>query len=958
MTADTSAATPATTIDQPAYSITSDMLLEDGRETSSMSSDAVMVLDNPASDDNMDDVEAAPSPSLPLPPPSASRPPAAIIATSAAVKSLRLPTSYDTALLDWNELHTLNAQNQYCYCGEDRVLDELMLQCRHCNNWFHKHCLSVEVGRALPFFTTYAFTCSMCSSQAVETYQRQQCAWKDVTCQTIALLMLKEIKKRHILLTAAHLLKNPPDTYYFLRDDIVAFVDSHWSSLWTNRGKVDSIWKGTLSTTLYQYREVFVTNDKVRITGSPFTLFDQNLFNIRPGWLDMFSKTGVNGKLLPPSMSASVTGRVRDREREREEKQKQNAAQTSSASTTRPTTGTASQEPQSALGKRSTRSDRGNMTQAQRQQLPTAVLPQQGADHPFNRDGYKYNPARINPYLRYAAYRECNGSPQFGPGVYMSREDRSPYIAMDRDGLTVWGEKGFRSARASTGVKEGDWYFEVFVNRAGPEAARESSVDVQQQPQQEEASDRRRKSDAPHVRLGVTKREATLLGPVGYDDFGFGYRDSTGEKLRCSRPQPYGDGFASGDVIGVYLSLPPWTVRHRKPAEKDGGEADPGAVRPKTLVASVRHKIPIKYKNNIFFESKDYLPLFNHPPPSASLVERQRHKYPTIPRSKLIFFKNGKSQGIAFEDLPAPIAEVCAQVDPSAATRPADSVGKSTSRSAVPDDGSLGYYPTASLFKGGSVTMNFGPFFMYSPNPNFDPDQLLPAPPKQPSPSPAGDIDDLFDELHAALDLDASDALATATTAPPPSEPEPVVLERTNVEELKLKALLKSPLLPSQRWRPFTERFFEREVEEALCDLVDEVEYWHAYDYKKDKSLLVRHAVRGTPSSGAPTSSTRAAHNAAAAAAADAADANGLLPSGIAPLKGATVLGVDDAERQRVQLPPIQFEYPSPYDRFEMVEGEARVFDPAAPPSVWGLSNGSDQTYVKRRVRIKWASED
>lgn len=38
--------------------------------------------------------------------------------------------NYDSEQLSWNTAHTINRQGQYCYCGHDRRLDELSLQCK------------------------------------------------------------------------------------------------------------------------------------------------------------------------------------------------------------------------------------------------------------------------------------------------------------------------------------------------------------------------------------------------------------------------------------------------------------------------------------------------------------------------------------------------------------------------------------------------------------------------------------------------------------------------------------------------------------------------------------------------------------------------------------------------------------------------------------------------------------
>lgn len=38
--------------------------------------------------------------------------------------------SYDPQQLTWNTTHTTNREGKYCYCGHDRRLDELSLQCK------------------------------------------------------------------------------------------------------------------------------------------------------------------------------------------------------------------------------------------------------------------------------------------------------------------------------------------------------------------------------------------------------------------------------------------------------------------------------------------------------------------------------------------------------------------------------------------------------------------------------------------------------------------------------------------------------------------------------------------------------------------------------------------------------------------------------------------------------------
>ena len=166
--------------------------------------------------------------------------------------------------------------------------------------------------------------------------------------------------------------------------------------------------------------------------------------------------------------------------------------------------------------------------------------------------------------------------------------------------------------------------------------------------------------DGPHVRIGWARRGATLEAPVGFDEYGYCYRDKTGQKVHKSTPIDYGQPFTIGDTIGVLIHLPTHPV---------GGLANlplpvdlPRHVSlPKTRLT----RIPIKFKGSVFFEDKDVVDA-NAPVLKGSYIE---------------FFKNGVSQGPAFQDIP--------QSD---------------------------YYAAVSLFRGAQVFTNFGQSpFKYPP---------------------------------------------------------------------------------------------------------------------------------------------------------------------------------------------------------------------------------------------------
>ena len=103
-----------------------------------------------------------------------------------------------------------------------------------------------------------------------------------------------------------------------------------------------------------------------------------------------------------------------------------------------------------------------------------------------------------------------------------------------------------------------------------------------------------------------------------------------------------------------------------------------------------------------------------------------------------MFYKNGKNQGVAFQDIPLPVA-ASSYLKREYRNCKFEPYSRSSNICKylyvlnnfyinnnyiinkrviyiVDDDGSLGYYPSVSLFKGGSVTLNFGPEFKYPPN--------------------------------------------------------------------------------------------------------------------------------------------------------------------------------------------------------------------------------------------------
>ncbi|EGN95459.1 hypothetical protein SERLA73DRAFT_112997 [Serpula lacrymans var. lacrymans S7.3] len=338
----------------------------------------------------------------------------------------------------------------------------------------------------------------------------------------------------------------------------------------------------------------------------------------------------------------------------------------------------------------------------------------------MNKLNFRYVPAGVAPPGSALACRTIESAPA---SFRVSWEDRSPFVKVTPDGLGLLGDKGYRSARCNAPVREGRWYMEVRIQQGGGE----SSSDMTSR-------------EGSYVRLGWARREAPLNGPAGLDGYSYGYRDKTGEKVTASRPRPYGQPFSSGDVVGMYIALPP----RRKPDPRD--PHDPAKIK--------RERIAIEFKGQEYFESLEYpqskemmsLVDYSNKPtktstPSStkksatvkSLPERGRattapsepetlRPLPILPGSQIVFFVNGVCQDTAFEDIYDYI--------PLRTTQASRNKGKEKKRSREGarehkenpfDDGTLGYYPFISLFNGAQVRINPGPDFDFTPPPNVDP---------------------------------------------------------------------------------------------------------------------------------------------------------------------------------------------------------------------------------------------
>ncbi|XP_066259341.1 set1/Ash2 histone methyltransferase complex subunit ASH2 isoform X2 [Euwallacea similis] len=267
--------------------------------------------------------------------------------------------------------------------------------------------------------------------------------------------------------------------------------------------------------------------------------------------------------------------------------------------------------------------------------LTTPKLPPHGypLDHPFNKDGYRYMLAEPDPHAPFR--QEFDESSDWAgkpiPGwlyrtsipstVLLALHDRGPQLKISEDRLAVTGDKGYSTVRASHFVTKGCWYWEATIEEM-PEGTA--------------------------VRLGWGQDYANLQAPLGYDKFGYSWRSKKGTKFHEAHGKHYSKGYAEGDTVGFMIVLP----------QNNTTKIVPNTYKDRPLV---------KFKSHLYYEEKD------------QPQERQKALI-VLPGSKILNFKNGECQGVAFEDI---------------------------------YQGS--YYPALSLHRNVTVSVNFGPDFKYSP---------------------------------------------------------------------------------------------------------------------------------------------------------------------------------------------------------------------------------------------------
>lgn len=295
--------------------------------------------------------------------------------------------------------------------------------------------------------------------------------------------------------------------------------------------------------------------------------------------------------------------------------------------------------------------------------------------------------------VQQAANKSTTDNPPF---CHLSKTDSAPQLKITTDShrlVCKGGMRGYRMARGSHGISEGNYYYEVIILDPPPASeiasALPANVRLGKKLQQElqdalreeqqtgpsksssgssgSTANHRKSSFGAHVRLGWSMRTGDLQAPVGYDRWSFAVRDIGGSKIHCSKREDRwgGEEFGPGDVVGCAISLVPGGTGGGVGDACDGG-SDGGGTHPASSTGTGPANASDSNKN----------------------INPQQ---PQGVQNHIRFFKNGH-----------PMGEFVI------------SKGRREGGSAfvVPDGV---YYPAISLYMGASVQVNFGPNFVCPP---------------------------------------------------------------------------------------------------------------------------------------------------------------------------------------------------------------------------------------------------
>lgn len=321
-------------------------------------------------------------------------------------------------------------------------------------------------------------------------------------------------------------------------------------------------------------------------------------------------------------------------------------------------------------------------------------------DMPLNKRNFLYQPCTANLMLEKLRF---SSSDYFDSGA-ISLMDRSDKMAfsLDDHSVSVAQNCGWRSMRSDVCMKEGKIYWEIDVRTV---------------------------SDTAHIRCGISRREASMETPVGCDFYGYGLKDKGLQVIHEGRLQTVVKSYEvkAGDRIGFLLTLPSLEKQNEQAMDYSlkrimelNSDSENGQKRNRKLnkefykfllrkcepLNVVRDQIAIRYKNQLFYESTDYVKTTK---PDYYDNKDETQKFYELEESTLEIYVNGEHYGTAFKGITPflpPFSELQYNEKFYLHHWNKRNIAHGIEiRNKYVNNNRLGYYATVSSFQGGSAAI-------------------------------------------------------------------------------------------------------------------------------------------------------------------------------------------------------------------------------------------------------------
>ncbi|KAJ3410796.1 Set1/Ash2 histone methyltransferase complex subunit ASH2 [Chytridiales sp. JEL 0842] len=368
-------------------------------------------------------------------------------------------------------------------------------------------------------------------------------------------------------------MESDPSRQYFTKKELKDYIDENWDRFWLKPRPQN--WSHTVSITLTGNADRFTGGDGkwslTEVTVPPSS--DSIMRRAKVGGYDIqpdgslvelegaFNQQQQGGKAVNPQVLAVLESNGTSIKKKRKGGEEDGSDAES-------------------VGGQKNRSNKGSASGTPE---PGEKKPKKVANQPKRRE---LPPEIINPSTAILLYPDVD-NPRKPVRISNQPWHTAPQIKVSADGLSATTEKGYRMAKASHGVYDGNWYFEITFQSNGK----------------------------GHTRVGWSQISGDLQAPCGYDHFSYSFRDSPGTLFHESNPvqddsvAAYAEGFGEGDVLGVAILLPPLEEKYHEALMRRLWQID------------------------------------------SPYVQFRSNPMPKIPGSEIRYYKNGKDLGVAFRDL-------------------------------------------------------------------------------------------------------------------------------------------------------------------------------------------------------------------------------------------------------------------------------------------------------------------